>query len=50
MYSGWLQFYLQDVAEDNLNTGSSVQHKVIIHEADTRATETPNALTDVYDE
>ena len=27
-----------------------MQHEVIIHEADTGATETSNALTDVHDE
>jgi len=27
-----------------------VQHEVIVHEADTGATETSNALTDVHDE
>ena len=27
-----------------------MQHEAIIHEADTGATETPNALTDVHDE
>ena len=50
MYSGWLYFYYQDAAEDNPNTSSSVQHEVIIHEADARATETSNTLTDVHDE
>ena len=27
-----------------------MQHEVIVHEADTRATETSNALTDVHDQ
>ena len=40
----------QDVAEDIPNTSSSVQHEVIVHEAETGATETSNALTDVHDE
>ena len=50
MYSGWLQFYFQDAAEDIPNTSSSVQHEVIVHEADTGATKTSNALADVHDE
>ena len=50
MYSGWLLFYFQDTTEDILETSSPVQHDVIVHEADTGATETPNALTDVHDE
>jgi len=50
MYSGWLQFYLQDATEDILETSSPAQHEVIVHEADTGVTETSNALTDVHDE
>ena len=50
MYSGWLYFYFQDVAEDILETSSPAQHEVIIHEADTGATKTSNTLMDVHDE
>ena len=45
-----MYFYFQNATEDNLNTCSSVQHEAIIHEADTGATEIPNALMDVHDE
>ena len=38
------------MAEDIPNTESPVQHEIIVHEADTGATETSNALTDVNDE
>ena len=38
------------MAEDIPNAESPVQHEAIIHEADTGATETPNAPTDVHDE
>ena len=41
---------MQDAAEDIPNTSSSVQHEVIVHEAETGATETSNALMDVHDE
>ena len=34
----------------HLGCHSSVQHEVIVHEANTGATETSNALTDVHDE
>jgi len=40
----------RDAAEDILDTSSPVQHEVIVNEADTGATETSNALTDVHDE
>ena len=50
MYSGWMWFYFQDATEDILETSSPAQHEVIVHEADTGATETSNALTDVHDE
>src|SRR6185437_1971467 len=33
-----------------LETSSPSQHEVIVHEADTGATETSNTLTDVHDE
>ena len=38
------------MAEDIPNAESPVQHEIIVHEADTGATETSNALTDVHDE
>ena len=50
MYSGWMWFYFQDATKDILEASSPAQHEVIVHETDTGATETSNALTNVYDE
>ena len=38
------------MAEDIPNAENPVQHEIIVHEADTGATETSNTLTDMHDE